>query len=65
MVKTHPKLVFEFSEDEELFFEVYDRAYEKVLSQADSWERSVSLSVSPFWEQRGTRSLVNTANVFH
>ena len=65
MAKTHPTQVEEFSDDEEHFFEFFDRAYEKVLSQAESWERSDSLRVSPFGEQRRTRSLVNVAYAFH
>ena len=46
MKKTHRHYVFDFSEDEEHFFKVFDRAYEKVLSQAESWEGSDLLSVS-------------------
>ena len=60
---THPGFVFDFSEDEELFFEEFDHAYEKVLTQQDSWEKSDQLSQTPF-ANSGIRNLVNSAYAF-
>ena len=47
MVNTHPHYVHDFKMDEELFFEEFDRAYEKVITQVGSWEKSNQLSVAP------------------
>ena len=45
MKSTHPILIQEFDLDEEHFFEVFDRAYEKVVTQSRTLEESSLLSV--------------------
>ena len=44
---THPVLIQEFDLDEEHFFEVFDRAYEKVVTQARTPQESRVLSNEP------------------
>ena len=63
MADTHSKYVFDFADDEDYFFEEFDHAYEKVLTQQETWEESDQLSPLPF-ANSGIRNLVNSAYAF-
>ena len=57
MKDTHFGFVSEFAQNEDLFFEEYDRAHEKVISQSATWRQSDRLSPAP--QNNGLRSLIN------